>query len=209
MLATIRHLQPDIVINDRLDAPGDFHSREGWGALGDFDNEHPWELCVPIAGAWGYQPNHFPRPLKDYLQLLASAAGRDGNLLLNVGPERTGQIDGPQAVRLREIGAWLHQYGESIYATRGGPFLPGDWGVSTRRDNTIYLHVLNWPGNKLVLPAIPAKVISVSVLTGGKSEFSQSAKGLSIFLSKTGCADTDTVIKLVLDSPAEKIPLIK
>ena len=141
--------------------------------------------------------------------MLASAAGRDGNLLLNVGPDRNGQIDGPQAVRLREIGAWLHQYGESIYATRGGPFLPGDWGVSTRRDNTIYLHVLNWPGNKLVLPAIPAKVISVSVLTGGKSEFSQSAKGLSIFLSKTGCADTDTVIKLVLDSPAEKIPLIK
>ena len=65
VLATIRHLQPDIVINDRLDAPGDFHSREGWGALGDFDNEHPWELCVPIAGAWGYQPNHFPRPLKE------------------------------------------------------------------------------------------------------------------------------------------------
>ena len=119
--------------------PEDCRSREGWGAVGDFDHEHPWELCVPIAGALGYQPNLKPHPLKDYIQLLANVAGRDGNLLLNVGPDRNGKIDEPQAERLREIGVWLNQYGGSIHATRGGPFLPGDWGVSTLRDKIIYL----------------------------------------------------------------------
>jgi len=58
--------------------------------------------------------------------LLANVVGREGNLLLNVGPDRNGKIDEPQAEHLREIGAWLTKYGDSIYATRGGPFLPGD-----------------------------------------------------------------------------------
>ena len=50
--AKLRQLQPDILINSRADMPEDFHSREGWGALGGFDNRNPWELCVPIASAW-------------------------------------------------------------------------------------------------------------------------------------------------------------
>jgi len=209
VLATLRSLQPDIVINDRIDAPGDFHSREGWGALGDFDNEHPWELCLPIAGAWGYQPNRMPRPLKDYIQLLANVAGRDGNLLLNVGPDRNGKIDEPQAERLRQIGAWLNQYGESIYATRGGPFLPADWGVSTRRDKTIYVHVLKWPGEKLVLPAIPAKVVKATALTGGDAKFDQTTNQMEISLPEAAHAELDTVIALELDAPADSIPLLK
>src|SRR5581483_178573 len=67
--AAIRRLQPQIIINGRADMPEDFHSREGDGALGNFDNEHPWELCTTLAGAWGYQPNRSPKPLKDCIQL--------------------------------------------------------------------------------------------------------------------------------------------
>jgi len=207
--AQLRRWQPDVVINGRADMPEDFHSREGWQALGDFDNNRPWELCVPIAGAWGYQPHLKLRPLKDYIQLLAKVAGRDGNLLINVGPDRNGKIDEPQAECLREIGAWLNQYGESIYATCGGPFLPGNWGVSTRRDKTIYLHVLKWPGEKLVLPGIPAKVIKAVALTQGDVNFVQTAKQLEITLPVTNHSELDTVIALELDSLAENIPLLK
>ena len=205
----LRQLQPDVVINGRADMPEDFHSREGWQALGDFDKEQPWELCVPIAGAWGYQPNLKLRPLKDYIQLLASVAGRDGNLLLNVGPDRNGKIDEPQAARLREIGAWLNQYGASIYATRGGPFLPGDWGVSTRHDKTIYLHILKWPGKTLVLPALPAKVLKATALTGGDVKCNQTAKQLAISLPAASQAELDTVIALELETAANVIPLLK
>src|SRR5262245_620425 len=201
----LRRLQPDILINGRADMPEDFRSREGWGSIGDFDNQHPWELCVTIAGAWGYQPNLKPRPLKDYIQLLAKTAGRDGNLLLNVGPDPNGRIDAAQAERLREIGAWLGKNGESIYATRGGPFLPGDWGASTHRDKTIYLHVLNWPTAKFVLPAIPAKVVSASALTGGEVSFLQDEKGIEISAPAATRNETDSVIALQLDSLASAI----
>ncbi len=57
----MRKLQPNLIINNRTDAPGDFAVREGGGHLGDFDNKTPWELCLTLAGPWGYQPP-FPRP---------------------------------------------------------------------------------------------------------------------------------------------------
>jgi len=205
----LRQLQPDVVINGRADMPEDFHSREGWGALGGFDNQHPWEMCVTIAGAWGYQPNLQPKPLKDYIQLLAKVAGRDGNLLLNVGPDRNGRVDSSQAERLRQIGDWLGKYGESIYATRGGPFLPSDWGISTHRDKTIYLHILRWPGEKLVLPALPANVVAATVLTGGTVNFTQSKKSVKLTLSSAAHNETDTIVALQLDAPASNLPLLK
>ena len=206
----LRRLQPGIIVNNRAaDVPADFTSREGWGALGDFDNRHPWELCVPMAGAWGYQPDKPPRPLKDYVQLLAKVAGRDGNLLMNVGPDRNGRVDAAQADRLGELGAWLGQYGESIYGTRGGPFLPTDELVSTHRDRTVYLHVLQWPEGKLVLPAIPARVLGASALTGGEVQFTQNDQGIELSLPVAARNDLDTIIAMQLDASADAIQPVK
>jgi alpha-L-fucosidase len=203
--AKLRRLQPQVIINDRADMPEDFHSREGDGAPGGFDDQQPWELCTTLAGTWGYEPNKSPKPLKDCIQLLAKVAGRDGNLLLNVGPRPDGQIDPPQVQRLQEIGKWLGKYGESIYATRGGPFLPGDYGVSTHHGNMIYLHILKWPGDKIVLPAISAKIVRLSVLTGGEASFTQTGRGIEISMPLACRSEIDTVIALQLDSSADEI----
>jgi alpha-L-fucosidase len=150
-----------------------------------------------------------PKPLKHYIQLLANVAGRDGNLLLNVGPGPDGRIDAAQADRLREIGAWLGKHGDSIYGTRGGPFLPGSWGASTRRGNTIYVHVLNWSGDKLALPAIPAKVVRASVLGGGAAKVEQSARGIEIVVPAAARDGMDTVVALQLDSPAAALAPVR
>lgn len=79
--------------------------------------------------------------------MLIRAAGGDGNVLLNVGPRPDGVIDPLQANRLKEMGQWLAKYGESIYATRGGPYKPASWGVSTRKGNKVFLHVIKWPSD--------------------------------------------------------------
>jgi alpha-L-fucosidase len=157
----------------------------------------------------GYEPNKLPQPLKHYIQLLVNVVGRDGNLLLNVGPRPDGQIDLPQAERLREIGAWLRRYGESIYATRGGPFLPSDYGVSTRRDKTIYVHVLKWPERKLWLPAIPAKIVRASVLTGGEVSLTQTEGGIELFVPLAARKEMDTIIALQLDSSANALQAVR
>lgn len=201
--AQLRALQPQAIINGRADMPEDFHSRETDGALGDFDNQHPWELCTTIVnGAWGWQPGAEVKSLPRLVQLLVKAAGRDGNLLLNVGPRPDGTIDPAQALRLREIGAWLRKNGESIYGTRGGPFLPGDYGVSTHRGTEVYVHVLNWPAGSLRLPALAARVLRASLLDGRPVEFSQDERGLEISTPPDGRDSTDTIVKLALDRPA-------
>jgi alpha-L-fucosidase len=205
--AMLRELQPGVVINGRADMPEDFHSREGDRALGDFDAEHPWELCTTLAaGAWGWKAGAAIKSLRDSVQLLAKVVGRDGNFLLNVGPRPDGQIDPPQAQRLQEIGDWLAKNGESIYGTRGGPFLPGAYGVSTYRGQKIYVHVLDWKGaSKLLLPAIPAKVVRASLLTGGEAMVSQTEPGIEIAVPASNQNDTDTIVVLELDQPASRI----
>ncbi len=205
--AMLRELQPGVVINGRSDMPEDYHSREGDRALGDFDSEHPWELCTTLAGGvWGWKPDGKIKSLRDCIQLLAKVAGRDGNLLLNVGPRPDGVIDPPQAQRLKEVGDWLAKYGESIYRTRGGPFLPGAYGASTYRDRKIYVHVLDWKGSgALRLPPIPATVLGASVLGGGAAGVTQSDQGIEISVPPAGQNDTDTVVVLELDRPAGQI----
>ena len=203
----IRRLQPQVIFNGRADMPEDLHSREGDWAGGNFDNQHPWEHCLTLAGAWGYQKTAHPKPLKDCLHYLINAAGRDGNLLLNVGPAPDGQIDPAQVQRLREMGDWLGKYGASIYGTRGGPFLPGDYGVSTFRDKTIYVHILKWPGDKLVLPAISAKVVRAVALTGGEAVVSQTEAGIEISVPAANRNATDTIIEIQLDQSAGAIAL--
>ena len=155
-------------------------------------------------GAWGYVPDAKIKSLDHLIRLLVSAVGRDGNFLLNVGPRPDGQIDPAYAARLREMGAWLHQYGESIYSTRGGPYLPGDFGVSTYRDKTIYLHILNPAGKTLTMPALPAKILGCSYLGGGEASCKQREDGVEVALSKAPDA-VDTIIEITLESPAAGI----
>ena len=207
-VGNLRELQPSIILNDRTDAAADFRSREGDGALGNFENRFPWELCTTITdGPWGYDPTAKIKSLDQLIRLFVSAVGRDGNFILNVGPRPDGQIDPPQAERLREIGAWLARYGQSIYATRGGPYLPGDFGVSTYRDKTIYLHILNPTGTSLVLPALPAKIRSCSALTGGDASCQQSDAGVTVTLNGNPAA-IDTIVAITLASPVAEIGTI-
>lgn len=208
--AQLRRLQPQVLINGRADMPEDFRSREGDGALGGFDADHPWELCTTIVkGAWGWQPGAEIKSLAHLVQMLVKAAGRDGNFLLNVGPRPDGTIDSAQAQRLREIGTWLRANGESIYGTRGGPWLPGDYGVSTHRDNFVYVHVLQWPGQTLTLPALPAKVVNTTRLNGGPVSFVQDEHRLELTVPSGTCDAIDTIIKLELDRPAKDLPNIE
>lgn len=207
-VSDLRKLQPSILVNDRTDAPADFRSREGDGAMGDFNNKYPWELCTTLTrGAWGYQPNASIKSFDTLIHLLVGAVGRDGNLLLNVPPRADGEIEPAYVERLHEIGDWLRRYGESIYSTRGGPYLPGDFGVSTYRGNTIYLHFLRAGNEKVVLPALPAKMVSCSMLTPGEAACKQTESQLSVTLSGTADAP-DKIVALHLATPAASVPLI-
>lgn len=203
VVGVLREKQPNIVINDRTDAAADFRNREGDGALGNFDNRTPWELCTTITeGAWGYQKGAKVKPLSQLLRLLVGAAGRDGNFLLNVGPRPDGEIDPSQVARLLEIGDWLKRNGESIYGTRGGPWLPGDYGVSTHRGNNVYLHVLKVPDHGTVsLPDLPIRIVRITQFDGGSVSYTQDNRMLSVKVPSVAGDKVDVILKIELAEP--------
>jgi alpha-L-fucosidase len=146
------------------------------------------------------------KSLQECIQTLVRVAGGDGNFLFNVGPMPDGRIEPRQVERLREMGGWLNKYGQSVYATCGGPFMPGPWGASTSKANTIYVHVLTWPDENLKLPPIPRKITASSILTGGTATVKQTNEGIEISVPKSERNELDTIIMLELDGPASGIP---
>ena len=204
-----RSVQPDILVNDRSGSGGDYGTPEQ--TIGGFDLK-PWESCMTVSScnqwSWGGERDGV-KDLKTMLGFLISAAGGDGNVLLNVGPTPEGEIAAVQSDRLREMGQWLEKYGESIYATRGGPYKSAKNLGSTHKGNTVYLHILSWEGEKLELPALPKKILKSELLTGGKVDVQQSSQGVTVTVAKEFQQPIDTIVKLELDGPAKEIAPIE
>ena len=201
MIATVRALQPDILVNNRSGGGGDYGTPEE--EIGAYQVQCPWESCITLCNQWAWKPNDQMKSLKVCLQTLVCCAGGDGNLLFNVGPMPSGEIEPRQVQRLKEMGAWLAKYGESIYGTRGGPWKPGKGYVSTHRGDAIYLHVLAWDGDSLKLPPLAGRIVKAEVLTGGTVDVKQDAGGLVLSVPAADRKDIDTIVQLKWDRPAK------
>jgi alpha-L-fucosidase len=215
----IKILQPQVVINDRLRAlkrpileeyRGDFDTPEQ--KIGGYQDSRLWESCMTLVdaerGGWSFRQGARLYPLEQCGLMLATCAVGDGNLLLGVGPDGTGVIPREQKNRLLEIGNWLETNGESIYGTRGGPFRPWPNGGSSRKGNSIYLHVSKWPVGALKLPALPLKVLSHRVLGGDLAEVKQSKAGLEIFVPESDRQPIVTIIALEMEGDVMQLPAI-
>ena len=192
----IRELQPDILVNDRTGAPGDFATPEQ--EIGSFNISRPWETCMTIGEQWSWKPNDDVKPLEQCLQTLIRSAGGNGNLLFNVGPKPDGTIEPLQVERLKEMGKWLSENGNSIYGSRGGPFKPSEWGVSTRNGNKVYLHLLVYSGNtpKITVPDIGIQIKRVIIKPDGKAKFNKVNGSYVIKFSGKMLRPIDTIIEI-------------
>ncbi|MFB3903920.1 MAG: alpha-L-fucosidase [Acidobacteriota bacterium] len=161
----------------------------------------PLETCETINGSWGFNlsDNRF-KSTRELVHYLVKAAGNNANFLLNVGPMPNGKIQPEFVQRLKEMGAWLKVYGDSIYGTRGGPVSQRPWGVTTAKENRVFVHILDWPDRMLVLPALGRPVKAARLLKdGAKVEVRQSPAGTVLILPAGPAAgEVDTVVELEL-----------
>ena len=166
ILHAVRAASARVVINGRLlkdwgdydstcDRPADFPPHDG-----------DWEGIPTTNESYGWNPkDNSHKPASHFIRLLAKSAARGGNTLMNIGPMGNGRFDPKDVAILKAIGAWWKVNGESIGGTTRTPLPVQAWGESTRKGNTIYLHVLDWPQDgKLVVGGLLADVTKARLL---------------------------------------------
>jgi len=73
-----------------------------------------------------------------------------------------GRIEARQVKSLKEIGDWIKVNGEAVYNAMGGHYQPTTNYATTRRGNSIYLHVINTNEKAITLKNIPGYYIIAS-----------------------------------------------
>jgi alpha-L-fucosidase len=157
----------------------------------------PKETCETINNSWGFNlKDNQHKSEKTVIQYLVKASGYGTNLLLNVGPMPNGKIQTEHIEVLKQVGQWLNINGATIYGTQGGPIAPRDWGVTTQAGNTVYLHVLQWQDESLVIPSWGKKIISAKIFGGQSVKFTENEFGIILRVPKNIRNDIDTIIEL-------------
>ncbi|MDD4759526.1 MAG: alpha-L-fucosidase [Bacteroidaceae bacterium] len=185
LIGNNHHLKPitgeDFQMFER-DLPGENTA----GMSGQEVSKLPLEMCQTMNGMWGYKVADLNyKSLKELIQLLVKCAGKGSNLLLNIGPRPDGELPDMALNRLKEIGEWMKLNGETIYGTEAGDIPEQSWGISTKKGNKLYLHVLSLKGNILEV-SMKAKVThAIDFATKKELHFSISKKTGTISIQLT------------------------
>lgn len=194
----IRRLQPDIMINNRFGWEGDFHVRER--RIDDIRTDKPWDSSDCIADSWGYIPGRPVLSLRELVHNLVSIVVRDGNYLLNVGPDGNGRMEPEQVERLRQLGEWMQKYAETLYGTRGGPVLPGKWGGTTYRGNQVYVHIVEWKQDVIRFTIPDNKLTAWRCLNAPDAELHTAGKEITITVPVASRDALDTIFVLEFET---------
>jgi alpha-L-fucosidase len=197
ILKAVHDTAPNVVVNGRL-------ARGAGYSFGDYKNtsdraaelvptEGDWETIPTTNESYGYHKyDQSHKPVSHFIQLLAKAAARGGNVLMNIGPMGDGQIDPKDQSILQGIGKWMATNGPSIYGTERTPLPVEAWGESTRKGNTLYLHVFDWPRDgKLIVGGLKSAVTKVYLLADPRRKPLKTARHNS----------DDVVVKLPAQAP--------
>lgn len=199
---------PDGVIDDRFGiAHADFTSPE-YAKL-DQISPKKWEECRGLGRSFGYNRAEGEAETiapADLIALLVDIVSKNGNLLLDVGPEADGTIPPVQMERLKALGAWLRQNGEAIYDTEPwdravGRSIEGD-DIRFTRSGTgseLYATILGSPKARTVtLEDVPAHPLLEVYMLGDSKPLAWKADGdnLKITLPDSLPGNYAYVIKL-------------
>lgn len=220
LLKMVRQLQPDIIVNDRLDlkdVPGgwDFTTPEQYKVdkWPEVDGKKiAWETCQTFSGSWGYYRDEQTwKDNKQLLVLLIESVSKGGNLLLNVGPTGRGTFDYRAVRALSGMGEWMDLNGRSIYGCTQAPAefsVPGHslltYNPVTKR---LYIHLLDYPLQNLRLNGYKGKIKYAQFLHDASEIRVSDAAGGNRQGSDAGAGDVN--LSLPVEKPNVEIPVIE
>jgi len=182
LIEMVRKYQPDVIIDNRLGGniksitpeiyAGDFGGPEQIMpprvVIDDAGRPIPWELCMTLNNSWGYNRNDTNyKSAEDIIYTLTNCVSKNGNLLLNVGPDEKGVIPKKSVEILEEIGEWMKVNGESIYGCGPSEYPKPEWGCFTQKEDVVYAHMMNYNVGQYCLPHMRGKVQEATLLLDG------------------------------------------
>lgn len=210
LYALIHELQPAcLIINNHHLAPfpgedaqafeRDLPGENTAGYSGQEISRLPLETCQTMNGSWGYRiTDRDYKSAETIIRYLAGAAGRGANLLLNIGPQPDGALPEAAIQRLAALGEWLGANGRTIYGTQAGPVEPRSWGVTTRRADKIYVHILDWPDEELFVPVRGERIVrAVCYKDKQPTTFTQDGAGVTLRLGEKP-SGADYIVELTV-----------
>lgn len=158
----ILELQPEIILNDRLDLSRGVVTPEQYqpqSALMQQGKPAVWEACQTLNGSWGYDRDNLDwKPVELLIEMLVDTTSKGGNLLLNVGPNARGELDARSLQSLQGIGEWMRLHCRSIYGADSSAFAPPPDSRYTQKGNRLYLHLFTWPFKHIHLSGLAGRV---------------------------------------------------
>lgn len=220
LLKMVRKLQPEIIINDRLDL---LDVKGGW----DFTTPEqykvskwpekngvkvPWETCQTFSGSWGYYRDEMTwKSIKQLLVLLIESVSKGGNLLLNVGPTARGTFDYRTQEKLTEIGNWIKFNNKAIYGCTEAPeeFVRPEYSLLTYnpKTNRLYVHLLDYPMKWFTLKGFEGKIKYAQFLhDGSEIKFGEPRHNVT---HQEQRGKDDVILLLPMVKPNVEIPVIE
>jgi alpha-L-fucosidase len=157
IMAEYYNTVPNGVIDDRFGVKhSDFRSPE-YETLNKI-SANKWEECRGLGRSFGYNRAEGEAETiapDKLIYLLIDIVSKNGNLLLDIGPEADGTIPAVQMSRLEALGSWLKQNGEAIFATRPWTRASGETaeGIPVRFTHTnsfVYAILMGEPTSSVV-----------------------------------------------------------
>jgi len=171
LMAMTRELQPQVIVNDRMDIGGDFKTPEQYQPRGwlEVDGKRVvWEACQTFNGSWGYHRDNLDWKSSGMLiRMLIDTVSKGGNFLLNVGPNARGELEPKALDRLRAIGKWMRLHNRAIYGCSASDRTPPPDCRYTQNGRRLYLHLFSWPFKHLHLNGLAGEVEYAQLLNDG------------------------------------------
>lgn len=199
---------PNLIVNARLDAHGDYETPEQGVPVNPPKNKF-WELCYTMNDSWGFQPfdTHYKSP-NMIIRTLVDCISMGGNLLLDIGPKADGTIPQAQQHILKQLGRWTSKHAEAIYRTKAG-IEEGHFNGKTTRsldDKTLFLYADYKNENGFILRNVASKIDKISIV--GKDVPVKFEKiGTDSYLIKVPSDAYDTDVTVIKVAFQEKIKL--
>lgn len=218
LMAMVRELQPDIIVDNRLDLPkemADIITPEQFQPAKwvHVDGEPVvWETCQTFSGSWGYFRDEMSwKSPQQLVQMLINSVSCGGNLLMNVGPTARGYFDPRAEAALESYAEWMKLHQRSIYGCSQSEFqAPADVRFTQNYETKrLYAHIFNWPFKHLHLPGM-AEHVEYAQLLNDASEVLFTSEPPAVHGNMTIDASPGTVtLNLPVIKPDVIVPVVE